>query len=189
MSLPLVLASTSPRRQELLRAVGLPFELFAPDVDESASGLPQDMVCELSRRKARAAAAKMPGRLIVAADTLVYAQGQTLGKPADEADARRMLKLLSGREHQVFTGLCLIDGQSGREMCLVDETSVTFDPMDEEEIADYIASGEPYGKAGAYAVQGRAGQYVSRLNGSYSNVVGLPLHLLRHMLKALNITD
>ena len=97
-----------------------------------------------------------------------------------------MLRLLSGAENRVYTGICLIDGESGRELCDVAETLVCFDPISEAEMDAYIASGEPFGKAGAYAVQGRAGQFVSRLEGSYSNVVGLPLHCLRRMLRQLD---
>lgn len=185
MALPLILASSSPRRQELLRAVGIPFELFAVEVDEEASGPPEEVVKLLALRKARAAAERKPGRLILAADTLVWAAGQTLGKPHDQQDALRMLRLLSGQEHLVFTGLCLMDGASGRQLCEVAQTKVCFDTMSEDDMAAYIDSQEPFGKAGAYAVQGRAGQFVHRIEGSYSNVVGLPLHLLRRMLNQL----
>lgn len=186
MSLPLVLASTSPRRQELLRSIALPFELYTVEVDEAASGTPDEVVQVLARRKARAAANALPSRRVLSADTLVWAQGETLGKPKDAQDAKRMLRLLSGGVNRVYTGICLIDGETGRELCDVAETLVYFDPISEEEIDAYIASGEPFGKAGAYAVQGRAGQFVHRVEGSYSNVVGLPLHCLRRMLHQLD---
>lgn len=183
----LVLASASPRRQELLRSIGIRFELCAVDVDEHESGAPEQVVQTLAARKAKAAQAVRPGRLILAADTLVHAKGETLGKPADEHDARRMLRLLSGSWHEVYSGVCLM--RDDLRLCHVECTRVLFEPMSEQEITRYIASGEPHGKAGAYAIQGLAGQYVSRIEGSYSNVVGLPLHAVVRLLRQAGISS
>lgn len=183
MHLPLILASSSPRRQELLRSAGIPFELCACEVSELESGEPAQVVQALAHRKAEAAAALHKERLILAADTLVYAGGETLGKPRDAADALRMIRLLSGSEHEVFTGVCLLDSGSDFALVETDVTLVRFDRLSPEEMQRYVASGEPFGKAGGYAIQGRAGAFVSRIEGSYSNVVGLPLHLVRQMLQ------
>ena len=182
---PLILASASPRRQELLQSIGQSCEQCAVDVDEHEQGEPEQVVRTLAKRKAQAAERLHPDRLILAADTLVHAQGQTLGKPLDDADAARMLRLLSGSVHQVYSGVCLL--KDGIAHCLTECTSVYFEPLDEAEILRYIASGEPRGKAGAYAIQGLAGQYVSRIEGSYSNVVGLPLHAVTRLLKEAGI--
>lgn len=182
MVAPLILASASPRRHELLRQIGLDFEVYAADVDEHAAGAPAQVVCLLAERKAKAALAHYPGRVILAADTLVYAQGQTLGKPKDAEDAMRMLRLLQGGWHEVYSGVCVIHGKEGQTHCRSDRTRVLFSPLTEQEMRAYVDSGEPFGKAGAYAVQGLAGQFVPRLEGSSSNVIGLPLHLVRELL-------
>ncbi len=177
----LVLASASPRRRELMALTGLPFVIDAPDVDESCSLLPGEAVKELSRRKALAAARLHPGQVILAADTLVAVDDVALGKPRDEQDAFRMLKSLSGRWHQVYTGVTVIT-REGTVLCESDVTDVHFEPMTDEVIRAYIATGEPMDKAGAYAVQGIAGLYIDQLRGSHTNVIGLPMTLTRKLL-------
>ena len=179
---PLILASSSPRRRELLSQAGIPYEVDAPEVDERCD-LPADQaVAELSRRKALAASRVHPGRYILASDTLVALDGRALGKPVDAEDAKRMLRLLSGRTHQVYTGVTVIT-PSGEVLTDVDASAVTFDPMTEEEIAAYVSTGEPLDKAGAYGIQGRASLYISRIDGCYFGVMGLPLYLVRRLLR------
>ena len=182
----LILASASPRRRELLGLTGLPFLIDAPDVDESCSLPPREAVKELSRRKALAAAARHPGKVILASDTLVAVDDVPLGKPADEADAFRMLRSLSDRWHQVYTGVSVVDAQ-GHVHSAVDGTDVHFCEMSDEDIRRYIATGEPMDKAGAYAVQGAAGLWIDKLKGSHTNVIGLPLSLTRELLQACGL--
>lgn len=177
----IVLASCSPRRSELLHAAGIPFEAVSPEVDESVSCGAEEAVVLLSMRKARAVGANYPGRFVLAADTLVALDGAALGKPADEADALRMLRLLSGRTHQVFTGVSVLS-PSGDLFHGSDRSDVTFCAVPDEELAAYVQSGEPMDKAGAYALQGRASLWISHLEGSYSSVIGLPLYLVRSLL-------
>ncbi len=178
----LILASASPRRRGLLALTGLPFTVDAPDVDESCSLSPREAVEELSRRKALAAARMHPGCVILAADTLVAVDDTALGKPRDEEDAFRMLRSLSGRWHQVFTGVSVVDAQ-GLLRCESDVTDVHFEGMSDEVIRRYIATGEPMDKAGAYAVQGIAGLWIDAMKGSHTNVIGLPMALTRRMLE------
>jgi septum formation protein len=179
----LVLASASPRRQELLRNAGIAFEVQPANIAEDP--LPReaakDCAERLARDKALAIARQRPNDCVLGADTVVVVDGQILGKPADPADAARMLRLLSGREHQVITGVCLvIDGES----CVNSETTlVTVKEITDQEIADYIATGEPMDKAGAYAIQGIASRWIPRIEGDYSNVVGLPVALVFRMLQ------
>lgn len=170
----LLLASASPRRKELLASLGLPFEVKAPDVDESIrkGELPRAYVERVAAEKAAAVAAKDPTALVLAADTSVVVDGEVLGKPRNSSDARAMLRRLSGRSHQVLSAVAL-DGLF-RGSALV-ETTVEFRALTEEEIAWYVSTGEPMDKAGAYAVQGKGGALVRHLHGSASNVVGLPL--------------
>ena len=179
---PLILASASPRRRELMALTGLPFTVDAPDVDESCSLPPREAVMELSRRKALAAAALHPGCVILAADTLVAVDDTALGKPRDAEDAFRMLHSLSGRWHQVYTGVSVVDAQ-GTLRSEVDVTDVHFEAMTDEAIRRYIATGEPMDKAGAYAVQGIAGLWIDELRGSHTNVIGLPMALTRRLLE------
>ena len=186
MDEPIILASASPRRHELLSMIGLPYEVHAPEVDESETGSPDGMVLRLAQKKARAAAAVYPGRVILAADTLVYAKGEVLGKPRDEADALRMIGLLRDDWHEVYTGVCVID-RSGHEHTGADKTAVHFMPISDDEIRAYVNGGEPFGKAGAYAIQGVAGAFISGIEGSYSNVIGLPLHLVKALLGKADI--
>lgn len=178
----LILASQSPRRRELLSLTGIPFEVDAPEVDETCTLGARDAVLELSRRKALAAAARHPGKVILASDTLVAVDDVPLGKPVDEADAFRMLSSLSDRWHQVYTGVCVISA-AGDVYAEVDATDVRFGPMSDEAIRAYIATSEPMDKAGAYALQGIAGLWIEEIRGSHTNVIGLPLTLTRKLLE------
>ncbi len=179
----LILASGSPRRRELLSKMGYTFEICAPDVDEHVSGHASDIVFTLAQRKAHAAAEHYTEGVIIASDTLVSLDGAPLGKPEDADDARRMLAALSGREHEVFTGVCVIDAATGRSETRSVRTGVTFRALTAEEIDAYIATGEPMDKAGAYAIQGGAGAFVSGLDGPFDNVVGFPTEDVRQMLE------
>ena len=184
LELPLILASGSPRRKEILDLMGLSYTVDVSDADESFQAEPDKMVMELSRRKAAAVAPRHSDALVLAADTLVFAE-HVLGKPQDADHARRMLEELSDRWHSVYTGITLIDTRSGRTLQRADHTRVHFCKMSAEEIEAYIASGEPFGKAGAYAIQGIGGMFIDRIEGSYTNVVGLPMAMLRDMLKQI----
>ena len=178
----LILASASPRRRELLGLTGLPFLIDAPDVDETCSLPPREAVKELSRRKALAAVKLHPSYVILAADTLVSVDEKALGKPQDAEDAFRMLSLLSGKWHQVYTGVTVVD-IGGSLHCEADVTDVHFEEMSADAIRRYIATGEPMDKAGAYAVQGIAGLWIDQLRGSHTNVIGLPMALTRRLLE------
>ena len=179
---PLILASGSPRRRELLAKMGYTFEICAPDVDEHVTGHARDIVYTLAQRKAHAAAEHVARGIIVASDTLVSLDGVPLGKPADAAEAHRMLAALSGREHEVFTGVCVLDAKTGESETRSVRTGVTFREISPEEIDAYIATGEPMDKAGAYAIQGGAGAFVSALDGELENVSGFPVVEVREML-------
>lgn len=182
-SRPLTLASGSPRRRELLRGLGLDIVVRPVDIDESPlDGEKADVyVRRLARAKARAQGA--PGELILAADTVVAVDGDLLGKPEDAADAQAMLRRLSGRAHEVLTGVAVWEPGTDTLVDEVVTTRVVFNAMSEEEIAWYVATGEPMDKAGAYAVQGLAAVFVERLDGNYSNVVGLPLPTVYVLLR------
>jgi septum formation protein len=179
----LVLASASPRRQELLRNAGIPFEVQPAHIPEDP--LPGEGAREcaerLAREKALAIACQRPADAVLGADTVVVIDGQILNKPLDAADAARMLRLLSGREHQVITGVCFVVG--GQWSVASETTSVRMAEISEQEIADYVASGEPMDKAGAYAIQGIASRWIPRIEGDYSNVVGLPVALVWRMVR------
>jgi septum formation protein len=184
----LILASQSPRRAELLRNVGISFEVRPAEIDESVreGEDPFEYVRRLAHEKAlEALKAAESGVIVIGADTTVVVDGESLGKPVGEADARRMLRLLSGREHQVTTGVCVAfrDGK-GKAVAEVESevTVVRFAEMSTDEIADYVASGEPMDKAGAYAIQGRASQWIPKIEGCYFNVVGLPVARVCAML-------
>jgi len=189
----LLLASTSPRRRKLLAQAGLEFAVIAPGADGGVDETPLPgeapaaYVERLARAKARAGLleARRQGHggalLVLGADTTVAVDAELLGKPVDDQDARRMLRLLSGRSHQVLTGLCLDDGMEAR--CCVSISSVTFRTLSERDVDDYVASREPFDKAGGYGIQGRAALLVKRLEGSYSGVMGLPLCELGELLE------
>lgn len=186
--LPLILASGSPRRRELLDLMGLTYTVETPDVDESFSGRPSETVMEISRRKAAAVAARHSDSVIIAADTLVFADG-ALGKPHTPERAKEMLRSLAGNWHHVYTGITVINTRSGRILRNVDKTRVHLVSMTEQEIDAYVATGEPLDKAGAYGIQGMGGMFVDRIDGSYSNVVGLPMSMLRIMLAQVGGVD
>ncbi len=183
----LVLASASPRRAELLRVAGIEFDVMSADIDEAIAPGEQaeDYGRRVARQKAEATALRAPGRPILAADTIVVVDTLVLGKPADDADAWRMLALLSGRTHTVITAVCLDNpaAGAGRMDTRVAHTRVEFARLSETEIGWYVASGEPAGKAGAYAIQGMASRFVDSIDGSYSNVVGLPVALVYKMCR------
>jgi septum formation protein len=177
----LILASGSPRRAELLRAAGIEFTVQIADVDEAImpGESPRDYVLRLSRAKALAVAGE--GELVLGADTTVVIEDEIAGKPVDMEDARRMLRALSGRWHEVLTGVTLLRGH--KILSDVALTRVKFSEMSEPEIDWYVSTGEPMDKAGAYGIQGYASRFVERIEGSYSNVVGLPMQMVYEMLK------
>ena len=179
----IILASKSPRRAELLGRMGVAFEICTPEVDERVSGEPAACVEALAVRKADAGASLVGHGWVLAADTLVFLDGKPLGKPGDEADARAMLRALSGKTHQVLTGMCLQDAETGRRFVRHDGAHITFGKMSDEEIRAYVATGEPMDKAGAYGIQGLGGQFIARLEGDYYATVGLSLYGLRALLK------
>ena len=179
----LILASASPRRAELLRNAGIEFRVVVSNLEEAPEPgeKPSAYARRLARDKARAVAGKHPGAAVLAADTVVFTEDHLLEKPADAADAARMLRVLSGRAHEVTTGVCLI--ANGKEDVRSETTKVYFDPLTEEDIAAYVASGEPMDKAGAYGIQGRASRWIGKIEGDYFNVVGLPVALVARMLR------
>ena len=191
----IILASSSPRRAEILREAGIPFEIRATHVDETP--LPGEaargMVARLAEAKARASAAEIGAVLrdciIVGADTAVELGGEILGKPRDSAHAREMLARLSASTHHVHTGIFLLRLPGNATRAAVENSAVTFAPLSEKEIDTYVASGEPMGKAGAYAIQGIAGRYIPRIEGCYFNVVGLPLARVYALLRELGWQD
>ena len=184
----LILASSSPRRRQLLRNAGFDFDVRASNTIEKIQPgePPEEFARRAAREKALQVAASSPqGSLVLGADTVVVIDGETLGKPSDIDDAARMLRLLSGRTHLVHTGICLVRAPDNIAALKHETTLVTFRKLDEEEIRDYLESGEPMDKAGAYAVQGLASKFVTRISGCYSNVVGLPVALVYESLKPL----
>lgn len=184
----IVLASASPRRQELLRQIGCGFRVVVSDAEElSGDGIsPEQLAVENARRKAEDVAAKEGGNApVLGADTVVAVDETILGKPKDETDAVKMLRLLSGRQHFVYTGIAL--AYRGEIYEGVVRTEVWVDELSEKEIEAYIATGEPMDKAGAYAVQGIAAKFIPRIDGSFSNVVGLPLHAVKELARKAGI--
>ena len=181
-NISIILASGSPRRRELLRQAGLEFTVFTTDADESTDITdPEKAVEELSRRKAEAAAAALGSDidkkevLIVSADTVVVMDGNIIGKPVDERDALQILMSLSGRTHYVYTGVSCIDTREDVTESFAEKTGVTMYSFDENEALDYIKTGEPMDKAGAYGIQGIGARLVEKIEGDYNNVVGFPL--------------
>ena len=187
----LILASASPRRREILQNLGVRFEVMVADVDEScAERDPRRLVEHLSLKKAQAVAARLEkmgesleGTVILASDTVVSVDGEILGKPKNEADAKRMLGLLSGRRHEVISGVALVG--CGKSRAAHEVTEVEFDTMDEETVSYYIRREPPYDKAGAYAIQGLASAWIKGIHGCYFNVVGLPVHRLNCLYSEL----
>lgn len=186
---PLILASGSPRRKEILDTMGLTYCIDVSDADESfVCESPEEMVMELSHQKALAVAKRHDNALILAADTLVYGS-EVLGKPRSAEHAFEMLRALSGKWHGVYTGITLIDTHTGRCIRRADKTLVHFVKMSDAEIQAYVETKEPLDKAGAYGIQGMGGMFIDKIEGSYSNVVGLPMALLRSMLLEMNDQD
>lgn len=183
----LILASKSPRRKELLKQIGIPFVVVVSDAEEVSgnSWTPAALVVENAKRKACAVAEKYPDSPVLGADTVVSSQGKIFGKPKDKDEARKMLTALSGKMHEVTTGLALINRNEIRTTSVT--TKVFFDTMTKADIDAYIATDEPMDKAGAYAIQGKAARFIEKIEGSYSNVVGLPLNALIQMGKGLNL--
>lgn len=184
----LLLASASPRRAEILRNVGWDFEALSVDIDESrrAGEDATSYVERVARAKAEAAAAQVQDSVVVGADTIVIIDGEILGKPRDTEDARRMLRLLQGRWHQVLTGVAVIDGKPS--LVAHEVTDVKFAQMTEDEINWYVATGEPMDKAGAYAIQGKGARFIEGIKGDYLNVVGLPLRLLYKLVGSVRLS-
>lgn len=180
MAQPLILASQSPRRKELLEILGIPFSVVVSTADETVQPgeSPEAYVVRVARAKGQEVASRVRGCLILSADTVVTIDGEILGKPTDRNDALRMLERLSGHEHAVYTAVCFIDQTAGTLREGMDRTRVWFNPMTREEIVDYIDRENVMDKAGAYAIQGFAGVYIPKIEGSYSNVMGLPLELV-----------
>lgn len=202
----IILASKSPRRQELLAQIDIEFqcipavseEKIGPEIDEKLYNLykdtPQGQVRLLAIQKAKEVAKKVNGKIILAADTVVELNGEILGKPKDEADAKRMLKLLSGNSHKVHTGVCIINQKTAGETSnynekqlveFVETTEVFMKTVSDAEIDAYIATKEPLDKAGAYGIQGRAAAFITKINGDYNNVVGLPISCVYDRLKEI----
>jgi len=211
----LILASSSPRRQELLREIGIPFHVHAANIneDQSAGEAPLEYALRLAREKAQEIAAQYPQSYVLGADTIVVLNGEVLGKPQDHAEAARMLRLLSGRSHEVTTAVSLISpstfspnpvppsavplssvaprtvAQGTLAETRASTTKVFFREIAEAEIQEYVAGGEPMDKAGAYAIQGGASRWTDRIEGEFSNVVGLPLSLVTEMLKTTGLMN
>lgn len=175
-----ILASSSPRRRELVGYMGIPYECVTADAEEIKEGSPAELVMENARRKAAAVAKSHPHQAVLGADTIVYLDGKVLGKPKNEQEAQSMLARLQNAWHEVFTGVCVIRG--GQAETRYEVSRVLFVPLNADEIRRYVKTGEPMDKAGAYALQGRGGMFVKRIEGSSSNVIGLPMALTREML-------
>lgn len=187
---PLILASGSPRRIQLLSEMGVPFETQPSGVEEPAleGRRPEELAIEAARLKAGAIAAFHPQSLVLGADTIVCLEERILGKPQDEAEARSMLLALRGRWHEVITGLCLIAPESNAWTAF-ERTRVRMETFMVAELEDYLASGEPYDKAGGYAIQGNAARFVAEIEGDYFNVVGLPLNLMMRGMREFALLD
>ena len=180
---PILLASGSPRRKEILQNAGIPFEIAVSRAEEANSGLlsPEELVIRNALAKAGEVASRFPGRVVLGADTLVAVGNAVLGKPKNREDAFRMLRSLAGKTHRVLTGVALVRGT--RVLTDAEETKVFFRELTDEQIAAYVATGECDDKAGAYGIQGRGGVLVERIEGDYFNVVGLPLCKVNRMLE------
>ena len=188
----LILASASPRRAQILHDAGISFSVMSAAVDETAypGETPQQLVQRLADAKAELVAARAVGpAILIAADTVVVLDGQILGKPRSTDEARRMLQLFSGRTHSVVTGVSLIRLPEMDRRQFIETTLVQFAPLSRDEISRYLATEEPYDKAGAYAIQGRAGRYIPRIEGDYFNVVGLPLARVTQALADLGWSE
>jgi septum formation protein len=180
--LKIILASASPRRKELLKNAGIEFETVVSDADETVTGFlnTEEIAVTIAKRKAQAVAVKYPDRIVLAADTVVTLDGEVLGKPKDEREAASMLRLLSGKTHSVFTGVCI--AEKGKIKSFTESTRVKFYELTEDEIDAYVRTGEPMDKAGAYGIQGRGCLFVRSIEGDYFNVVGLPVAKVARVL-------
>jgi len=185
MSRELILASASPRRRRLLKQIGLEFQVMPGHINEDQifHHDPLENVKAIALSKAREVAAKVKHGIVIGADTQILFDGEALGKPGDPEDAVLMLSRLNGKTHRVITGMALVDAETGSEETWVEITLVTFRELSEDEILNYVETGEPMGKAGAYGIQGRAAAFVERIEGCYFNVVGLPLAKLVQELR------
>jgi len=188
---PLILASASPRREEMLRLAGVRFAILHGNVNETprAGEAPQDYALRLSEAKARVVAALRPGHWVLGADTIVTIDGELLGKPATRDEARCMIRKLSGREHTVITAFTLVNSGRGEVIRRAVASQVRFKNVPDDEVEWYVSTAEPYDKAGGYAVQGKASFLISEVHGSYTNVVGLPLCEVIEALKGLGLVD
>jgi septum formation protein len=187
--LPIILASESPRRRDILTMLGIRFEVDPSGIDEPLPPTherPGDLVRDASLAKARSVGHRRPGRIVIAADTVVTMDGFILGKPADPLDAARMLRQLAGRSNVVYSGVAIV-AADGREGADWESTRVEMAPMSEPEIGWYVASGEPLGKAGAYAIQGLGARFIRRIDGCYYTVVGLPVYKMISLARDLGI--
>jgi len=191
MKKKIILASASPRRRELLKHLGLTFEVIPSKIEEDVKDgeEPCEHVLRLARLKAQEIARDQDSAVIIGADTIVVLGGEILGKPKDEEEAFAMLSQMSGRVHRVFTGFCVLDASDGSEYSEAVESKVRFKHLTPEEIRGYIKTGEPMDKAGAYAVQGRGSYMIKEIQGSYTNVVGLPLCELVEVLSRVKVID
>jgi septum formation protein len=182
----IVLASASPRRRELLSQLGLEFEVCVSSAGEAEGADPIETARQAALAKASEVASKVPDALVIGADTIVVIDGEILGKPTNPSEAEAMLKKLKGKAHRVITGVAIVDG-SGKKVVDHEDTTVFFADLSEDEVRSYMESGEGADKAGAYAIQGLGALFIPRIEGSYSNVVGLPLAKLHEMLKEFGI--
>jgi nucleoside triphosphate pyrophosphatase len=185
----IILASASPRRKEILEKTGLKFEVDESRCEEipRPCAKPHDTARLLSREKARDVARRHPNSLIIAADTVVVLEGRLFGKPTSEEEAGKMLKALSGKAHSVITGFTILDTDNGKEISRSVETRVFFERLGKDEIEAYIRSGEPFGKAGAYGIQGLGAVMIKRIEGDFFNVMGLPLNAVAESLKRFGV--
>lgn len=180
----LILASNSPRRIVLLKSLGYHFDIVPHDIEECILGdvLPMELVQNLAFLKATDVARRVSNAIIISADTVIVHKKSILGKPKDVSDARRILSMLSDSEHDVISGVCVMEMPSRKKMLRIERTHIKMKNIKDEEIDRYILTGEPMDKAGAYAIQGEGGKFIEKIDGSYSNAVGLPLELLQEML-------
>ena len=180
----LILASNSPRRIVLLKSLGYHFDIVPHDIEECIIGdvLPMELVQNLAFLKATDVARRVSNAIIISADTVIVHKKSILGKPKDISDAKRILSILSDSEHDIISGVCVMEMPSRKKMLRIERTHIKMKSMEDEEIDRYILTGEPMDKAGAYAIQGEGSKFVEKIDGSYSNAVGLPLELLQEML-------
>ena len=180
----LILASNSPRRIVLLKSLGYHFDIVPHDIEECIIGdvLPMELVQNLAFLKATDVARRVSNAIIISADTVIVHKKSILGKPKDVSDAKRILSMLSDSEHDVISGVCVMEMPSRKKMLRIERTHIKMKNIKDEEIDRYILTGEPMDKAGAYAIQGEGGKFIEKIDGSYSNAVGLPLELLQEML-------